>query len=182
MVGVLGGLLLTPARRYLRSPWLWCGVAVALLIMLPNIIWLVRHHFISLEYLKSIHHRDIGRGWTDYFIPNQFWKCVNIVTAPLWCAGLWYLFATPEGKLYGMVGWMYLITLLAFLVARGRDYYLAPAYPMLLAAGAVCSERWVSTLSARSATVVRQITWRTLAIAGLIAVALTVPIAPLNSA
>jgi hypothetical protein len=182
VLGVAGGMLLTPARRYLKSPWLWCGAALALLIMLPNLVWQMQHHFVSLEFLKSIHARDIRWGWTNNFLLNQFWKCTSIVTVPLWCAGLWYLFAVPDGKRYRMLGWVYVVRLLTFLVARGRDYYLAPAYPMLLAAGAVWGERWVSSLSTRSALTVRRTTWIALAVAGLATVAVTLPIAPLNSA
>lgn len=181
-LGVVGGLLLTPARRYLKSPWLWCGLGVALLIMLPNMVWQVRHHFVSLAYLKTIHTRDIAWGWTNHFLLNQLWKNANPVTLPLWCAGLWYLFRVPEGKRYRMLGWMYVFPCLAFLIARGRDYYLAPAYPMLLAAGAVSGEHWVSSLSDHAAFHVRRITWRSLAIGGLCAAAMTLPIAPLNSA
>ena len=47
-LGVAGGVLLTPTRRFLRSPWLWCGMAVTLLMMLPNVVWQVQHHFVSL--------------------------------------------------------------------------------------------------------------------------------------
>jgi hypothetical protein len=36
---------------------------------------------------------------------------------------------------------MYLVPLILFLVMRGRDYYLAPGYPMLYAAGAVFVEK-----------------------------------------
>ena len=180
-LGVAGGVLLTPARRYLKRPWLWCGVAAALLIMLPNIIWQIEHHFVSLECLKTIHARDIRWGRTDYFLPNQLWKSANPVTAPLWCAGLWYLFVVPDGKRYRMLGWMYVIPLLAFLVARGRDYYLAPAYPMLLAAGTVWGERWMNSLSVRSALIARRTTWRSLVVSGLITAAVTLPVAPLNS-
>jgi len=181
VLGVVGGVLLTPARRYLKSPWLWCGAAVALLIMLPNMVWQIHHHLISLEWLKSVHARDIGWGWTDYFLPNQLWKCANPVTVPLWFAGLWYVFAVPGGKRYRMLGWMYVIPLLAFFVARGRDYYLAPAYPILLTVGAAWGEQWVSSLSPRSASTVRQVTWRTLGVAGMLGAAVTLPIAPLNS-
>jgi Dolichyl-phosphate-mannose-protein mannosyltransferase len=181
VLGVVGAVLLTPARRYLKSPWLWCGVAVALLIMLPNIVWQIQYHFVSLEWLKSVHARDVRWGWTDYFLLNQLWKCANPVTVPLWCVGLWYLFAVPDGKRYRMLGWMYVIPLLALFAARGRDYYLAPAYPMLLAAGAVWGEQWVGSLSTRSASAVRQITWRTLAVAGLLTATVTLPIARLNS-
>jgi len=182
VLGVVGGMLLTPARKYLKSPWLWCGAAVAIVVMLPNIVWEVQHHFVALEWLKSIHARDIRWGWTDNFLLGQLWKCANPMTLALWCAGLWYLFAVPDGKRYRMLGWMYVIPLFAFLVAKGRDYYLAPAYPMLLAAGAVWGEQWVRSLSTRSALAVRRTTWQVLMVAGLITAAVALPVAPLNSA
>ena len=65
------------------------------------------------------------------------WRGANVVAAPFWLAGFRYLFDAPEGKRYRAVGWMFAIPLALFFVANGRDYYLAPAYPMLLAAGAV---------------------------------------------
>src|SRR5579862_8593679 len=148
--GLVGGMILTPARRYLRSRWYWCGVGIAVLIVLPNLISQLQHHFVTLEYLKSIHSRDIGWGWTDYFLLNQLWKSAHPVTVPLWCAGLWFFFAAPEGKRYRMVGWMYVLTLLALMLARGRDYYLAPAYPMLIAAGVAHGERWLKSLDRKS--------------------------------
>lgn len=180
-LGLLGALLLTPARRYLKGPWLWCGAGLALLIMLPNTVWQLQHHFASLAYLRSIHQRDIARGWTDDFLLNQLWKTANPAMLPLWLAGLWYLFRHAEGKRYQMLGWMYVITLVALLAARGRDYYLAPAYPMLIAAGAVWGERWVSSLSFRAAAEIRRSVWITLVCATVCASALTLPIAPLNS-
>ena len=180
-MGVVGGLLLTPTRRHLKSPWFWWGAATAMSVMLPNVVWQVQHQFVSLAFIKSIHTRDIGWGWTNNFLLNQLWKCANPVTAPLWCAGLWYLFGVPDGKRYRMLGWMYVIPLLAFFAARGRDYYMAPAYPVLLSAGAVWGEQWVGRLSARAARIVRRVTWRTLAVAGLATAAVTLPIAPINS-
>jgi len=180
-LGVLGGLVLTPARRYLRTPWFWCGAGLAVLIVLPNLIWQLQHYFVSLACLRSIHQRDIARGSTDYFLLNQFWKGTNWVNVPLWLAGLWYLFRRPEGKRYRMLGWMYVITLVALLAAKGRDYYLAPAYPMLIAAGAVWGEQWVNSLSVGAAAEVRRSTWITLLCATLCTSALTLPIAPINS-
>jgi 4-amino-4-deoxy-L-arabinose transferase-like glycosyltransferase len=180
-LGVAGGVLLTPARRYLKSPWLWCGAAVALLIMLPNIMWQIQHQFITLNYLKSIHARDIAHGSTDYFLLSQLWKSSNFVTLPLTFAALWYLFGVPEGKRYRMLGWMYVIPLVALFVMKGRDYYLAPAYPVLIAVGAVRGERWMERLSSARALTVRQNAWPTLVIAGLCAAALSAPLAPLNT-
>ena len=95
-VALLGGMLLTPNRRYLRSAWFWCGVALALLVVAPNLWWQYHHHFVSLAWMRSIHARDIGLGRTDNFLLNQLWQTANPGAVPLWLAGLWFLFAGPK--------------------------------------------------------------------------------------
>jgi 4-amino-4-deoxy-L-arabinose transferase-like glycosyltransferase len=67
VLGVLGGLALTPARRRFKSPWFWCGAALALLLVLPKMIWQFRHEFVSLACVEAIHKRDIGWGSTISF-------------------------------------------------------------------------------------------------------------------
>src|SRR6266852_2344177 len=62
VAGILGGSLLTKARRFFLSGWFWGGAALALLIVLPNLVWQVRHGFISLHFLQHIHARDVGEG------------------------------------------------------------------------------------------------------------------------
>ncbi len=121
VLGILGGMVLTPARRFVKNPWFWCGVALTLLLMLPNIVWQAQHEFTSIAYMKTIHTRDIGWGWTDNFLLNQLWKCTSPVTLPLWGAGLWFVFATVEGKRFRMLGWMYVIPLVVLFAIRGRD-------------------------------------------------------------
>src|SRR5258705_5712446 len=51
-LGIVAGVLLTGARKYLGSKWLWFGVAASLMVFLPNFLWQAQHHFISLEFLK----------------------------------------------------------------------------------------------------------------------------------
>jgi hypothetical protein len=181
ILGIAGGVLLTPARRWLKSPWLWLGVSIALLIVMPNLFWQAQHHFVSFDFLRNIHARDIRWGWTDYFLPRQLTENINLVTAPLVFAGLWHVFAHSEGSRYRPLGWMYLIPLVALLTANGRHYYLAPAYPMLLAAGSVWAERWFKSLPQSTADSIRTTIWTTFIIAGICAAAVTVPIAPVNS-
>jgi 4-amino-4-deoxy-L-arabinose transferase-like glycosyltransferase len=62
VVGIIVGVILTRARRYLTSPWLWGGVALSLLIVMPNLIWQIQHGFISLDFMSSIHVRDVRAG------------------------------------------------------------------------------------------------------------------------
>lgn len=143
LVGVLVGVLLTDARRFLTSRWLWAGVAVALLVFAPNLVWLIRHDFISYHFLQGIHARDVGQGRADGFLRDQFLINANLCAAPVWIAGLVGYFRTRR---FRMLAWMYVVPLLLFMLAQGRFYYVSAAYPMLLAMGSVIGERWLRTL------------------------------------
>ncbi|MGP0019807.1 MAG: glycosyltransferase family 39 protein [Candidatus Sulfotelmatobacter sp.] len=144
LCGIMGGVLLTGARRYLGSGWFWGGMALGFAICSPNLIWQVKHGFVSLHFLQHIHERDVGEGRGEGFWRAQFWICTNLVAAPLWIAGVvGYL----RDRRYRMVAWMYLIPLALFAVGKGRGYYMGGAYPMLMAMGAVWGERWVTSLS-----------------------------------
>jgi hypothetical protein len=144
LAGIVGGLVLTPARKFLVSKWFWGGVGLALVICLPNLVWQARHGFISLHFLQHIHVRDVGQGRTNGFLRDQFLICANLFAAPLWIGGLFCYLRTPR---YRMLAWMYLIPMALFVVGKGRGYYLAGAYPMLLAMGAAAGARWVASLS-----------------------------------
>jgi 4-amino-4-deoxy-L-arabinose transferase-like glycosyltransferase len=182
VAALLGAMLLTPNRRYFRSPWFWCGVALTLLIVAPNLWWQYQHHFVSLAWMRSIHARDIGSGRTDNFLLNQLWEICSFAALPLVFAGLWFLFRRPEGRRWRMIGWMFVLTLVSLMAARGRDYYLAPAYPMLLAAGAAWSESWLRQLPAQRQTRLLRAAWTALGINGLIVAILILPFATVNSA
>lgn len=170
-VALTAGLLLTPARRFLKSGWLWAGLGVALAIWTPNIIWQVQHHFISVDFLQSIHKRDVRIGRASGFVLNQLWLTASPLTIPLWAAGLWYYFSSA-GRPFRVLGWMFLATFAVLLVTKGRDYYMSPVYPMLLAAGAVWMEPRL---------LARRIQWGAVACGGVLAV-LVLPIVPVNSA
>jgi hypothetical protein len=137
--GAMAGVLLTDARRFLKNKWLRMGAGLAALLVLPNLVWQMRRNFVSLEFLKFLHERDVRTGVTDWFLAGQLE--LTLLAFPLAVAGLWFYFFSAEGRRYRAVGWMYAVPLALFLLMRGRDYYLAPAYPMLYAAGAVWVER-----------------------------------------
>lgn len=180
--GIVGGVLFTPARRYLKSRWLWWGVGLAFLIFLPNLIWQIQHDFISLQHLSSIHAHDVRIGRADHFLLDQFLLGANPFTFPLWMAGLYFYFFTHSGRPYRLLGWMYLIPLLLFLFAQGRGYYLAPAYPMLMAAGAVGGERWLASRRPWVLTVLKITTGFAIACGTVFIIALALPAAPVHSA
>jgi 4-amino-4-deoxy-L-arabinose transferase-like glycosyltransferase len=182
VVGIIAGVLLTSSRRYLKSPCFWGGVALSVLIILPNFIWQIQHHFIVLTFLSYIHARDVQIGRADGFFPMQLLVSANPFTLPLWVTGLYYYFCSSTGIPYRMLGWMYLIPLVLLTVMQGRFYYLAPAYPMLLAAGAVVGEHWLSSMTADNTRLGWRVTWVALVAGSALSGALMLPIAPINSA
>jgi 4-amino-4-deoxy-L-arabinose transferase-like glycosyltransferase len=139
--GIFIALLVTPERRFLRSRWFWLGGALAFLIFLPNLVWNVRHHFPFVELTRNIaaSGRDIRPGPLDYLWQQML--MLSPLIFPVWLVGLLFLLLGREGRRYRLLGWTYLVALAVFMGARSKNYYLAPAYPMLLAAGAVWIER-----------------------------------------
>jgi 4-amino-4-deoxy-L-arabinose transferase-like glycosyltransferase len=145
-LGLVFGLLLSPARKLMASRWFLLGGAIAALIFLPNLVWMIGHDFPMLELLANI--RRSGRNVS--LAPLQFLLeqvvLMHPLTLPLWLAGLGALLLGREGRAYRALGWAYLVVLGVLLATQGRTYYLAPAYPMLFAGGAVSIERWMSPI------------------------------------
>jgi hypothetical protein len=175
VAGILAGVVLTPARRYLLNRWFWAGIALALIIFSPNVVWLAHHDFISYRFLQHIHTRDVGEGRAAGFFKDQFLLCVNLFAVPVWIAGLVFL---VKDRRYRMVAWMYLVPFMLFFVAKGRFYYLSPAYPMLLAMGAVAGERWVLRLPRAGRVAVEFVFFTGLGVVGAYICAMLIPLAP----
>jgi len=102
-------------------------------------VWQWQHHFISLDFLSHIHARDMRQGRAGGFLLQQAWICLNIFTVPLAPLGLWFFLVQKEGKRYRVLGWTFVVTFALFYLAHARSYYTMALYPMLLAAGSVCS-------------------------------------------
>jgi hypothetical protein len=174
VAGILGGAVLTRARRYLMSGWFWAGIGLALAICLPNLIWQARHDFISYHFLHFIHARDVRQGRGDGFWTGQILIDTNVVAAPLWIFGL---ICFLRSERYRMLAWMYLIPLGVFAVTKARSYYVGAAYPMLLAMGAATGERWVATLTRGRRWAIEGILFAGMALCGMYICAIILPLA-----
>jgi len=170
VAGLVVGVFVTPLRAHLRSKWLWIGAALSIAIALPNLMWELRHDFITLDFLKFIHARDVRIGRTGSFWIDQFKVSTNLFALPLWVFGLYVLF-TARGRRYRILGWMAVVPVILFALAKGRGYYTGPLYPMLLAAGAAHLQ-------------LRRIGWAVIALlllAGTIVVPIVLPLVPIHS-
>ena len=139
---ILAGLMLTPERRLLRTPWFLAGGLLAGVVFLPNLLWNIEHGFPFLELQENI--RQSGRNVS--MRPMSFLAeevlAMNPSSAPLWLAGLWYLFFGQHR--FRPLGWACVITGTLIFTLNPRIYYLFPAFPILFAAGSVAWERWAA--------------------------------------
>ncbi len=139
---LVAGLLLTPSRRLVASRWFVLGGLVAFAVFLPSLLWEIRNGFPHMELLANIQRggRDVDVGFLG------FWKLelllLHPAAAPIWIVGAVGLL-TAALRSVRTLGWAYLLTLGLFLMTPGshKTYYVAPAYPMVFAAGSVLLER-----------------------------------------
>jgi 4-amino-4-deoxy-L-arabinose transferase-like glycosyltransferase len=167
---LVGGLLFTPGRAYFRSRWLWLAGLIALAMLLPYAVWNAVNGWPTLEFWR--HYGGLTGGGPLGFLANQI-VTLNPFTLPLTIAGLVFYFRKPAGKPYRLLGWAYVVLYALFTAINAKAYFLAPAYPMLFAGGAVQLEQ-----------VARRLQWRwlrvalpaTLAVSGLLLAPLAMPI------
>ena len=139
-LGVVVGLLLTGHRRVFLNKWIWLGGVAAFVVFLPNFLWNVYYDWPFLQLMRAIKAagRDVVLPPLQYFLQQTL--LVHPFTAPIWITGLIALLVSQRLKIYRVLGWSYLVCYTVFFILHGKNYYLAPIYPMLLAAGAVTIE------------------------------------------
>jgi hypothetical protein len=140
---VVVGLLLTEQRRFLFNKWIWLGGLAAFLVFLPNLLWNIHYHWPFVELMRNIkaEGRDIALTPLQYFL--QQCLIMQPIVAPIWIAGIVGFLFCRQFQLYRFLGWSYLGSFAVMAGLHGKNYYLAPIYPMLLAAGSVLFEQAV---------------------------------------
>jgi len=139
-LGIVVGLLLTEQRRVFLNKWIWLGGLAAFLIFLPNLLWNIHYDWPFVQLIHNIRTdgRDVVLGPVNFLLQQAL--LVNPLTLPIWLRGLLFLLFSARLKPYRALGWCYLVCYVVFFVLHGKSYYLAPVYPMLMAAGAVVIE------------------------------------------
>jgi Dolichyl-phosphate-mannose-protein mannosyltransferase len=134
---IVMGLLLTRQRRALLNKWFCLGGIVAFLIFLPNLIWNVQNHWPFLELMHNIraNGRDVQLSPVEFFMQQVL--LLHPLTAPIWLSGVIAMLVSKRLRNYRLFGWAYLVSFIAFVVLKGKNYYLAPIYPMFFAAGSI---------------------------------------------
>ncbi|MGC1105330.1 MAG: glycosyltransferase family 39 protein [Candidatus Acidiferrales bacterium] len=135
-------VVLTDLRREFFKPWIWLGGLIGLLIFLPNLVWQIHRNFPTVQDLENV--RRTGKNVVLNplaFIVQQI-RMEQPILAIFWITGL-VSFLWGSGKKFRVLGVAFLIFFATLLILHGKDYYVAPIYPMLFAGGAVATEAWL---------------------------------------
>lgn len=145
------------------------------MIWSPWLIWQAGEGWPQLDVA-----RDIAGGgsasseprWA--LLPFQL-LLVSPLLAPAWIAGLWRLSVDPELRELRFFAWPWAVLVVVFLVLAGKPYYLAGMFPVLLGAGAVSTDRW---LSRGRATTRRAALASAFALSAAVSAVLALPVLP----
>jgi hypothetical protein len=176
--GIFVGLLATPQRRWLRTPWPWAAGGIAALTFAPHLLWQMQNGWPTLEFIRNatgekmvqVNLGDFAAGQLDMMPPPALL---------LWLAGLAYVFFHPVGKRYRLLGWVYVtVFLILGLSGSSRANYLAPAYTWLFAAGGVAAEGF---LARPRLTWLRPVWLAGILLVGVLAAPLALPVLPVET-
>jgi hypothetical protein len=138
--GLLGGLLAARERRALLTRGPWLAAIIALVLAAPFVLWQAQHDWPTVEFIRHATGEKMKVVPWQEFVVEQLLS-MNVVSAPLWLGGLVWAFASKQGRRALPFAVTLLVVAVILLAAgRSRGNYLVPAYPPMLAAGAVALE------------------------------------------
>ena len=138
LLALLAALLLSPHRRVLFTRYAALGIALLVLIALPNVLWQIHNGWPTLEFLRNgkLENKNVHLGPLAFLV-GQIMP-LNPASALVWIPGLVYLLRRRHRRWLGITYLLFLAMMLAF---GAKDYYVQPIYPVLFAAGGLAWER-----------------------------------------
>ena len=167
------GCLLARRWELARSPWLWTGAALAIVLWLPNLLWQARHGWPQLELAAKIAEEEAAANRIE-LLPLQL-LLIGPLLAPLWLGGLWWLLRRAEAWPYRPLGLAYVVLLAIALLTGAKPYYTMGLLLALLGAGGVVAEGWLRNRRGRKVALGVAI-----GVSAVVAALITLPLVPVG--
>ncbi len=136
LVAALAVGFATQARALLRAPWPWLAGVVAIVVWSPNLLWQWQHGFPVSEWLAGHHAARLREVSAASFLLDQP-RLLHPLTFGMAVVGLRRAFRRNATRCERTLGTAFLVAAGVLLLLRGKPYYLAPLYPVLLAIGSI---------------------------------------------
>jgi len=142
LLGILPALLLTEHRKVFANKTLYLSMALAVLIISPNLIWQYRNSFPVIYHMQLLAKTQLANVERSGFLKEQllfFFSSFFVLIAAIVS-----FFRFAPFRTYRVIFWSYAFTLSLFVYFRAKGYYAIGLYPVLLAFGAVYLEHLTS--------------------------------------
>ena len=172
VAGIGIGLLALGPWRVLRSPWLWAGVAVAVVIALPNLVYQLANDVPQLRMGAAIADDTEGEG-RILTLPFLL-LLAGPPLVPIWIAGLVGLFRRPAWRPIRCFAVALAVVVIVTIVGGAQPYYPVGLVEVLLALGAVPTAEWMRTTGRRA------LVWAGVALNAVVSALIALPLLPLG--
>lgn len=165
LIGLVLGLALLGPRRRLRSPWVWGGAGIALVLALPNLAYQVLHGWPELDMGRALSAHNSGE------VRVSMWYLPILLMGPpmvvIWVAGLRALARDRRVRCFVVA----FVVVVAFTFVSGTQaYYPLFLMPVPFAAGIVAMEAHLG-----------RVWWALFAVNGAVSTVLGLPLVPVGS-
>ena len=166
---LLGALVITlffsRYRQIFTKRAFYAGTGIAILIIMPNLAWQVLSDFPALDHLSELSRSQLVHVDRGIFLAEQLLMpfAASVLTLP----GLVFLIKDKKMKPFRFLPFAVIIVVGVLLLLRGKSYYTAGIFPLLISAGAVFWERILHK------------TWTKFALVSMIPV-VTLPVIPMG--
>ena len=133
ILSFLIGVLLTPLRKWLLNKHFYFALLLGVLIFSPNLLWQYNHHFPVAHHMQLLREQLLDNIGPKDFLMDQIF--IAIPSFYIWIIGLYYLFFYKTGRKYMAIGIIYINVIILLLYFKGKGYYAAGLYPVMLAVG-----------------------------------------------
>lgn len=172
LIGLGVGLLAFGPWRTLRSPWLWGGILIALVLALPSIVFQVTHEWPQLAMGAALAY-DNG-GETRWLMWPMLLLLVGPLLVPIWAAGIVALLRRRSWRDIRLLVGAFVVVIVFTFVGSAQFFYPLGVTQVLLAIGCVPTAEWMRTRGRRV------LVWTAVALNGVMSAVVALPLVPVD--
>lgn len=144
LLGVIPALLLTHQRKIFLQKHLYFAALLALIIVLPNVLWQYHNGFPVIHHMKELSERQLVNVSRLDFLKSQALFFLGSVFVII--AGFYALIMYKPFEKFSFFLWTYFFTISFFLFFKAKDYYAIGLYPVYIAFGSVFLSVWLEKI------------------------------------
>jgi 4-amino-4-deoxy-L-arabinose transferase-like glycosyltransferase len=138
VIGLIPALLITPQRKIFVNKHLYFAGMIALLIVLPNLIWQFQNNFPVVHHMKLLEKTQLVNVNRLDFLKEQLLFFMGSIFVLV--AAFFSFFQYPAFRKYQAFFWAFVFTLSLFTYLKAKGYYAIGLYPIFFAFGAAYLE------------------------------------------